>query len=63
MVREERQKRYLSSGDMHKWFISYCQMQGVENVYNNQMDGIDRIDQMLTSYEVEQKRVKKWYKN
>ena len=38
-------------------------MQGVENVYNNQMDGIDRSDQMLTSYEVEQKRVKKWYKN
>ena len=26
------------------------------------MGGVDRSDQMLTSYEVERKRVKKWYK-
>ena len=53
MVREERQKRYLSYGGMHEWFTCYFQMQGVENVYNNQMDGVDRSDQMLTSYEFE----------
>ena len=34
----------------------------IVNVYNNQMGGVDRSDQMLRSYEVERKRVKKWYK-
>ena len=34
----------------------------IVNVYNNQMGGVDRSDQMLTSNEVERKRVKKWYK-
>ena len=34
----------------------------IVNVYNNQVAGVNRSDQMLTSYEVEQKRVKKWYK-
>ena len=34
----------------------------IVNVYNNQMGGVDRSGQMLTSYEAERKRVKKWYK-
>ena len=34
----------------------------IVNVYNNQMGGVDRSGQMLRSYEVERKRVKKWYK-
>ena len=31
--------------------------------YNQHMGGVDKSDQMLTSYEIERKRVKKWYKN
>ena len=34
----------------------------VVDFYNMNMGGVDRSDQMLTSYEVERKRVKKWYK-
>jgi len=34
----------------------------VVNCYNNNMGGVDRSDQMMTLYEVERKRVKKWYK-
>ena len=34
----------------------------VVNFYNANMGGVDKSDQMLTSYEVERKRVKKWYK-
>ena len=30
--------------------------------YNQHMGGVDKSDQMLTSYEIERKRVKKWYK-
>ncbi|XP_047141066.2 piggyBac transposable element-derived protein 4-like [Hydra vulgaris] len=30
--------------------------------YNKNMGGVDRSDQMLTTYESERKRVKKWYK-
>ena len=30
--------------------------------YNQHMGGVDKSDQMLTSYEIEGKRVKKWYK-
>ena len=33
----------------------------IVNVYNNQMGVVDRGDQMLFSYEVEQNRIKKWY--
>ena len=32
------------------------------HIYNNGMGGVDRSDQMLSSYECERKRVKKWYK-
>ena len=31
-------------------------------IYNSNMGGGDRSDQMLSSYECERKRVKKWYK-
>ena len=31
------------------------------DTYNKIMGGVDRSDQMLTSYEIERKRVKKWY--
>ena len=31
-------------------------------IYNSGMDGVDRSDQMLSSYDCEHKRVKKWYK-
>ena len=34
----------------------------VVNFCNANMGGVDKSDQMLTSYEVERKRVKKWYK-
>ena len=34
----------------------------VIDTYNKNMGGVDRSDQMLTSYEIERKRVKKWYK-
>ena len=34
----------------------------VVNFYNNNMGGVDKSDQMLTSYECERKRVKKCYK-
>ena len=34
----------------------------VIDTYNKNMGGVDRSDQMLTSYEIEQKCVKKWYK-
>ena len=34
----------------------------IDNVYNNQMRGVDRSDQILTSYDIEWKCVKKWYK-
>ena len=34
----------------------------VVDVYNRSMGGVDKSDQMMTSYEVERKRVKKWYK-
>ena len=34
----------------------------VVNFYNANMGGVDKSDQMLTSYEVERKRVKEWYK-
>lgn len=34
----------------------------IDNVYNNQMGGVDRSDQILTSYDIEWKCVKKWYK-
>ena len=30
--------------------------------YNKKMGGVDRSDQMMTSYQAERKRVKKWYK-
>ena len=33
----------------------------VIDTYNKNMGGVDRSDQMLTSYEIERKRVKKWY--
>ena len=57
--------------------ISTCTIDGAKNVlragkeklvplviddYNQNMGGVDRSDQMMTSYEVERKRVKKWYK-
>ena len=29
--------------------------------YNQHMGGVDKSDQMLTSYEIERKRVKNWY--
>ena len=32
----------------------------VNDVYNRSMDGIDKSEEMMTSYDVE--RVKKWYK-
>ena len=32
------------------------------HTYNNMMRGIDRSDQMTTSYPTERKRIKKWYK-
>ena len=35
----------------------------VINIYNNMMGGVDRSDQMMNSYPVERKRLKKWYKN
>ena len=34
----------------------------VVNFYNNNMGGVDKSDRMLTSYECERKRIKKWYK-
>ena len=34
----------------------------VADFYNQHMGGVDKSDQMLTSYEIERKRVKKWYK-
>ena len=34
----------------------------VISVYNCNMGGVDKSDQMMTSYEVERKRVKQWYK-
>ena len=34
----------------------------VVHIYNNGMGGVDRSDQMLSTYECERKRVKKWYK-
>ena len=34
----------------------------VINIYNNMMGGVDRSDQMMNSYPVECKRLKKWYK-
>ena len=34
----------------------------VIDTYNKNMGGVDCGDQMLTSYEIERKRVKKWYK-
>ena len=34
----------------------------VVDFYNQHMGGVDKSDQMLTSYEIERKRVKKWYK-
>ena len=33
----------------------------IVDVYNNQMGVVDRSDQMLMSYEVEQNHIKKWY--
>ena len=38
------------------------QIPDVVHIYNNSMGGVDRADQMLTSYSTERKRVKKWYK-
>ena len=34
----------------------------VVDFYNQHMGGVDKSDQMLTSYEIERKRVKKWHK-
>ena len=34
----------------------------VVNIDSNMMDGVDRSDQMMNSYPVERKRLKKWYK-
>ena len=34
----------------------------VVDIYNRGMGGVDKSDQMMTSYDVECKRVKKWYK-
>ena len=34
----------------------------VIDTYNKNMGGVDRSDQMLTSYEIKGKHVKKWYK-
>ena len=34
----------------------------VIDIYNRGMGGVDKSDQMMTSYDVERKRVKKWYK-
>ena len=34
----------------------------VVDIYNRGMGGVDKSDQMMTSYDVERKRVKKWYK-
>ena len=34
----------------------------VVDFYNQHMGGVDKSDQMLTSYEIERKRVKKWIK-
>ena len=34
----------------------------VISVDNNMMCGVDRSDQMMNSYPVERKRLKKWYK-
>ena len=34
----------------------------VVHMYNQSMGGVDRSDQMLTTYEAERKRIKKWYK-
>ena len=34
----------------------------VIDLHNGSMGGMDKSDQMMTSYDVERKRVKKWYK-
>ena len=34
----------------------------VVDFYNQHIGGVDKSDQMLTSYEIERKRVKKWIK-
>ena len=34
----------------------------VVDFYNQHMEWVDKSDQMLTSYEIQRKRIKKWYK-
>ena len=36
-------------------------LQTVINTYNSMRGGVDRNDQMTTSYPTERKRIKKWY--
>ena len=39
------------------------QIPDVVHIYNNSMGGVDRADQMLTSYSTERKRVKNGTRN